>query len=141
MLGELRWLRIVLFSAGALVLTYAVVFAVIFGYAAWLGFQAQGPPDPDRISEFAQRIGPRLGRPAGFVLIVLAAWLGGRVESRRFEHGVAVGASAGLLGLTLNLIGGFEPYHLLSLLLDLVAGSAGGWLAYLGRKRVATSSP
>lgn len=134
MLKELRWPRIVLFGASALVLTYVVVFAVIFGYAAWLGFQAMGPPDQERIAQFAQWIGPLLGSVAGFALVVLAAWLGGRVETRRFEHGIAVGATAGLLGLLLNLIGGFELYHLLSLLLDLAAGTLGGWLAHLGRK-------
>ena len=132
MLGELRWLRIVLFGVGALALTYAVVFAVVFGYAFWLGVQAMGPPDQNEITEFAQRIGPRLGPIAGFVLLVLAAWLCGRAGSRGLEHGIAVGALVGLLGLILNLIGGFEPHHAFSLLLNLVGGAVGGWLASLG---------
>lgn len=140
MLGELRWIRIVLFGSGALVLSIAVMFLTVFGYAAFLGFQAMGPPDQDKISEFARWIGPRMGPVVGFVLVALAAWLGGRVESRRFEHGLAIGIVAGLLGLTLNLLGGFEMRDLFSLMLDLVAGSLGGWLANLGRARAAESS-
>ena len=94
-----------------------------------LGAQAMGPPDQEKIGEFAQWIGPRLGPVVSFLVAVLAAWLAARVPTRRFEHGIAVGICGAVIALTLGVIGGAGVGDLVSFLLYLAAGAVGGWLA------------
>ena len=95
--SRVPWLSIILTGLLAFVVSMAVTAAVVAGYAFFLGMQARGAPDPDKIAAFANRVIPYLA-PLGLSLLVLMAarWVVRRAKSTQLWHGVMVGVVAAL---------------------------------------------
>jgi hypothetical protein len=93
--SRVPWLSIVLTGLLAFVVSMAVIAAVMAGYAFALAMQAQGPPDPNKIAAFANRVIPFLG-PLMLLLLVLfaARRVVRRAKSPELWHGVLVGVMA-----------------------------------------------
>ena len=73
-LPRVPWRSIVLAGLLAFLVSLAVIFVLVTGYAFALGIQAGGAPDPTRISVFASRVGSLFGPLLLSVLVVLAEY-------------------------------------------------------------------
>jgi hypothetical protein len=95
--SRVPWFSIVLTGLLAFVVSLAVTAAVVAGYAFFLGMQARGAPDPEKIAAFANRVIPFLGPLALSLLVLFAARIMvRRAKSPRLWHGVLVGVVAAL---------------------------------------------
>jgi hypothetical protein len=91
--SRVPWLSIVLTGLLAFVVSMVVIAAVMAGYAFTLAMQAQGPPDPNKIAGFANRVIPFLGPLVLSLLVLFAARrVVRRAKSPQLWHGALVGA-------------------------------------------------
>jgi hypothetical protein len=131
-LATIRWVRVIVTAVLVSIVSFVLLFGLVTAYAAILGFQARGAPDPAQITQFANQVGPLAG-PIILILVTLAATarLGRREGAAGPLNGLAVGVLAGLL----NLLIGFSlsPGKLAALVLTAGAGWLGGWLGSRGR--------
>jgi hypothetical protein len=130
-LSKVRWGHILAVTAGVYLASFVMVFAVIFGYAFVLGFQARGMPDPAQIQSFANQIAP-WGSRLGLVIFTVAgaAWVARRVNTAAQLHGILIGALVGAPNLVIS-----RPFNLgilATIVLGIGAGWLGGWLGSRG---------
>ena len=119
------WLSIVLAGLLAFILSLVISTATVFGYAMTLAIKAQGQPNPDQISAFANRYMPLLGGVVLLLLVLIAArWVVRRAKSIRPLYGVLVGVVATLP--TVMFIRRADIRELISLILPPFAGWLGG---------------
>lgn len=120
------WLSIVLAGLLAFVLSMIITAATVAGYAMALAIRAQGPPDADKITAFANRYIPFLGLAVLSLLVLIAArWVVRRAKSTQVLYGVAVGVVAALPTLV------FIRRPDLSDLLGFILPPVAGWLGAL----------
>ncbi len=132
LLGQLRWLRIVLASVGAWFGAFVAISAVVAVYAVRLGFEARGAPDQEKITAFAQSIGPWMGPLCAVLFVFGLGLLVARVPLHRLAHGVALGAVTSALELLASaLFGGVGLGTLTTIAGYLAGGSLAGWLMSL----------
>ena len=92
------WLAIILGGLLAFLASLAITAATVAGYALVLPVRAQGAPDPNKISAFANHYIPLLAPIVLSLLVLIAArWVVRRDQSQRTLPGVLVGVVAGLL--------------------------------------------
>jgi uncharacterized membrane protein YeaQ/YmgE (transglycosylase-associated protein family) len=121
-----RWWAIILGGLLAFLASLAITAATVAGYAFVLAVRAQGAPDPNKISAFANHYIPYLAPIVLSLLVLIAArWVVRRDHSQRTLPGVLVGVVAGLLTLVFVRRPGWQD--LIGLLLPPVAG----WLGAL----------
>jgi hypothetical protein len=130
--ATIRWVRVIVTAIVVSIISFVLLFALVTAYAAVLGFQARGAPDPALIRQFANQVGPWAGPIILiFVTLVATARLGRREGAAGPLNGLAVGVLAGLL----NLLIGFSLSlgDLAAFVLTAAAGWLGGWLGSRGR--------
>ena len=89
------WLAIILGGVLAFLASLAIIAATVAGYAFVLAVRAQGAPDPDKISAFADHYIPYLAPIVLSLLVLIAArWVVRRDQSQRTLPGVLVGVVA-----------------------------------------------
>lgn len=98
-LAGLRWWRIVPAAVVAFLGSMLVTILIVTGYAFRLGFQMRGAPDPTKISEFAQQVGPAWGPVLLAVFTAVGALRVARRVTDPVRHGVLVGVVAATAGL------------------------------------------
>src|SRR5689334_10809594 len=97
---RVHWGTLILTALLVYISSFGVVFLTIVVYAFLLGFQARGAPDPARIQQFANQVGPWGGRLALVLLTVGAsAWLARRRDSPAQTYGILLGVIVGLPNL------------------------------------------
>jgi hypothetical protein len=127
-LSGLHWVRILVAALLVLVVSFLIVFCVIFTYGFALAFQARGAPDQAQIQEFANQIAPWLGGAGTILFTLLAAYLlARRVKLSPQTHGVLVGALVALLNLLFDRSLSLE--NVVGFILTVGAGWLGGFLA------------
>jgi len=138
-LSRMRWGRIVLASALALLAGALVIMLVVAGYAFKLGFEARGAPDQARIEQFAREVGP-VGGPIASVLFTLLAaiWATRAAVTRQALHGTLVGLLVGCLQL---LLGRMRISSIVAAGLSVLVGYLGGKIGGRNREVRSTSSP
>ena len=135
---RLRWGRIVLAGAFALLAGVLVIMLVVAGYAFKLGFEARGAPDHARIQQFAERVGSVAGPIAAILSTLLAAaWAARGAAGKQVLHGTLVGALVACAGLA--FAGGVRFSSIVNTVLVLLAGYAGGKIA--ARPRASPQAP
>ena len=131
--STLKWSWIIVGTIVSLVLTIVLQLALQFGYGLVIGIQMRGaPPQEVLIAAFSSPLFQAL-----FVLLAgVAVLIGARLAGRRSEDnpqlaGLLVGILAAVVGalLTRFLSGSQGIWSILSLIVILVAGWLGGWLA------------
>jgi len=133
------WLSIILTGLLAFVVSLAITAATVAGYAFTIAMKAHGPPDPNKISAFANHVIPFLGPVALALLVVFAAWwVVRRAKSARLWHGALIGAVAALP--TLVFVRRPDLGDLISLGLPPVTGLVGAWWAIKSKQRKANQS-
>jgi hypothetical protein len=121
-------------------LSFIVIFCVVFVYAFGLAFQARGAPDSAQIQQFAVQVAPWLGPLSLVGLTLLASLLLARraVASPR-AHGLLVGLGVALISLF------FDPptnlANIVAPILIIGAGWLGGTLGSRGRHAESTDPP
>jgi hypothetical protein len=117
------WLSIVLSGLLVFVISLAVTAAIVAGYAVTITVQAEGAPDPEKISAFANSVIPYVGPLLLSLLVVFAARrVVRRARSPQLWYGVLVGVVAALLPLI------FMGRPGLGDVVGLVLPTASGWL-------------
>ena len=125
------WLSIIVSGLLAFVVSMAITAATVAGYALAIAIKTQGPPDPNEIAGFANRVIPFLGPIVLSLLVLIAArWVVRRVKSTQLLYGVLVGVVAAVP--TLIFVRRLSLLDLISLLLPAAAGLLG---ALWGRSR------
>ncbi len=130
--SRVHWGRIVLAVIGAEALPVLVLVLIVTFY----GFTSQSDSVPPE--DFAPIAGRWVGPIAGFgAALLFAFWTARRASGRPIAHGIAVGAGAACLDVSIAaLVAGaaaFEPLLLYSNVGRILAGLLGGWLAAHGR--------
>ena len=127
-LPRVPWRSIALAGLLAFLVSLAVIFVLVTGYAFALGIEARGAPDPTKISVFATRVGSLFGPLLLSVLVVIAAYRFLRgARSPQLWHGVLVGVVAALP--TLVFTGVPDLRQSVGLLITFAGGLLGGYFA------------
>jgi len=102
-LTSLKWALVLKTALAVYLISLTLIFAIIFGYAFVLGFQARGAPEVTQIQAFANQVAPWSGRIGLVVLTGLGAlWLARRVGNTAPLHGLAVGSVVSVANLLVN---------------------------------------
>ena len=120
--ANIKWKAVGLGIGIAFLISIGVTFCVITGYSGYLGFQAQGAPDLEMISTFANGVG--VGIAAVFTGI--GTFVGGAYAARKADtdirqNGMMVGVLTAVFNLLLNTL---TIWTMISFLFAL----GGGWL-------------
>jgi hypothetical protein len=121
--------RIVITGFSIIVLSLLIVTLVITGYALYLGFQARGAPDQERIGQFGQWLGSWLTPVLQVVLTFAGArWVRRKSETTRLSSGLVLGVVVILLAVLSQVLFGwsFQLIDILWFALIVVAGWLGG---------------
>jgi hypothetical protein len=132
-MSDIKWGRVVLGVVWALVIAIVGLLVVQTIAITARGFQLRGTPPME------EQIAILLSTPVrlvGVILTALGALVGGRSAARRAEagwqlNGLAVGIIAAVLrvGYSVMTMGGFTFWPVLHLIVAIVGGWFGGWLA------------
>jgi putative membrane protein (TIGR04086 family) len=129
-LSNIKWGWVVLGVVIAFVITFGITFCVLTGYSTYLGFQARGVPDTDKIIAFAESYAQVV--PA--IFIVVGTFVGGLLAGRKAEvdvlqNGLMVGGITAIIDLVFSIIGDFTLWSVVSIILAVGGGWLGGKLA------------
>lgn len=128
--AKVRW-GLVLWGLAPPLAAMGSTFLVIFAYAAAQAFKVRGQPDPQRIAQFANQVGP-IGGPILTIVFTAAAatWLAHRARGSRRE-GLLIGLVAALLVLAFGwgFGGRVDGLDLLAAAATVGAGWAGARVA------------
>jgi hypothetical protein len=122
--------RIIIVGVIIVLLNILIVTLVVTGYAFYLGFQARGAPDQERISQFAQWISSILSPLLGIVLTFVGArWVRKKALAAKRHGGLILGVVVIFLSILTDIAfrSPFRPIDLLWFVLILLAGWLGGW--------------
>jgi len=126
-LSQIKWGRITISAFSVYVFSFLTMMGIILGYATYLGFQAQGMPDPDQIAQFANQYASLLGSYGLILFTFLAALrMSRKIEAAPHIHGIALGVSVSALNLAISRLVSLDI--LISLILTIGAGWLGGKL-------------
>lgn len=129
-LSNIKWGWVALGVVITFIIAFGGSICTVTGYSAYLAFKVMGPPDQALINEFAGRAAEGIQS----VLIGVGALLGGLLAGRKakvdaLQNGLAVGLLSALISLVFGLTGGFTLWTLVSIVLSIGGGWAGGQLA------------
>ena len=126
-MDNLNFKRIIITAVTIFLAVIAAVNLVIFVYAFFLGFEAQGAPDPQKITRFAEVYAPIITVVAS-VLITFSAtlWTARKIRTKAVAHGLFIAVLAALLVIIVGFIfSGNRAYDLLAGLAMILSGYMG----------------
>lgn len=121
--ARIRWVRVILTSIGAYLVTLLLITLVVTAYAFRLAFEVRGAPDKIRIAQFSQHFVATWGLVLALLATFGAAmWVARKARTSTALHGVLVGSIIAVLGLIVA--------HTFSIhaLIEFVATIGSGWL-------------
>ena len=130
----MKWSRIIVGAVAAFAGSMLITAGIVAVYAFKLGAQAQGAPDPDKIREFAQHVGPTWGPLLLPCVTVLAAfWVARRATVLPVRHALFMGILTALMGIAISLP--LDLRDMLTVVGALVAAFIGGQAGAAWRRR------